>query len=585
MSLIIGGLFGLIFAVLAFLVRRKFLISVLFFAANLFYVWKTLPVLKYGFTDVPKLILFNGIALVILSVALNTEKRKTKLSKLKAVRSPIALGTLAIGLISFLVVPFLTSFAGFHSGKYHNLIGDLTVGKFSNDVAAIDMSQIRRVDGKLARNVAEKRLGEDRGLGSQVDVGYMSIQAVNGKLYWVGPLNHSKFRRWLDNREGTLGYVMVSASNENDVTLVQDVAGTPVKLKYNFGSRFGDYPPRYLYDNGYATYGLTDWTFEIDDKGRPHYVVTNYKKRVGFKGSDATGVVILDVQSGDIKEYSIADAPVWVDRIQPANMVNSQLDYWGKYGDGWLNSWLGAEGVLQSTEGISLVYGNDGKSYFYTGMQSVGADEGTIGFVLVNTRTKEARLYEQAGATETAARQSGEDEFQDFGYQATYPILYNIGGVPTYFMTLKASSGLVKGAAFVSVEDYSIVGSGKTAEVALRNYNQALRGKGNFVAADDVANLQSVTGIVSRMQQEAIDQNVTYYFLLENPANKTFAVAASLSPEVRMTGIGDEVTISYNGGGNAVLDALVFDNTALLLQSSDIQRAIDAREEAVTQGE
>jgi len=576
MSLIVGGLIGLIFAVLAYLVRRNIWIAALVFIANLFFVWKSLPVLQYGFTDIPRFIFFNGIVLLLLSVDTGYEDIKESLTtRLKLVRSPIALGTLVLGIISWLALPFITSFAGLHSDKYHGLIGDIEVGKFSEDVAAIDMSQIRRVDGRLARNVAEKRLGEDRGLGSRVDVGRMSIQAVDGKLFWVGPLNHSKFRRWLDNRDGTPGYVMVSASNENDVRLVQEIGDKSVNLKYNFGSYFGEYPKRYLYDHGYATHGLTDWTFEIDDKGQPHYVVTDYKRRVGFKGSDPVGVVILDVQTGEIEEFNIESAPAWVDRIQPAGMVNAQLDYWGKFGDGWLNSWLGAEGVLQTTEGISLVYGNDGKSYFYTGMQSVGADEGTIGFVLVNTRTKEARLYEQAGATETAARQSGEDEFQDFGYQATYPILYNIGGVPTYFMTLKASSGLVKGAAFVSVEDYSIVGSGKSAEVALRNYNQALRGKGNFIAPDDVANLQSVTGNILRMQQESVEQNVTYYFMLEDPANMIFAVAASLSPEVRMTDIGDPVTISFNDGGNAIVDALIFDNAALSLQVSENQQVVD----------
>ncbi len=571
MSIIIGIIFGIAFGGLAFLVLRKPSLAILFFLGNLYYVWKFLPTIQYGFTDIPKLILINAVFLAIIAF----EKLKGKSSKPSQRR--LVYITLAIGILSFFIVPFLTSFPGFHAQKYYNLAGNVSVGEFSEDVAAIDMSQIRRVDHALARNVAEKRLGEDRGLGSRVDVGRMSIQAVNGELFWVGPLNHSKFRRWLDNKDGTPGYVMVSASNENDVRLVQEINGKKITLKYNFGAFFQAYPRRYLYDNGYATHGLTDWTFEIDDTGRPHYVVTDYKKRVGFKGADPIGVIILDVQTGETNAYSIPDAPKWVDRIQPSYIINHQLNYWGKYKDGWLNSWLGAEGVLQTTKGISLVYGNDGNSYFYTGMQSVGADEGTVGFVLVNTRTKEARLYEQAGATETAAKGSGEDEFQDFGYQATNPILYNIGGVPTYFMTLKASSGLVKGAAFVSVEDYSIVGSSKTVETALRNYNQALRGKGNFIAPDDVANFESINGIVSRIRQEAVDQNVTYYMLLESPQNQVFAVAADLSPEVRMTEIGDEVTISFNDGGNTFVDAVAFDNTALNFQLSDIQIAIDER--------
>ncbi|MDC1105233.1 hypothetical protein OAT16_00910 [Prolixibacteraceae bacterium] len=64
------------------------------------------------------------------------------------------------------------------------------------------------------------------------------------------------------------------------------------------------------------------------------------------------------------------------------------------------------QGKLQTTDGISLVYGNDGKSYWYSGLTSVGADEGTVGFVMVNTRTKETVWYRQVGATEQAAMQS-----------------------------------------------------------------------------------------------------------------------------------------------------------------------------------
>jgi hypothetical protein len=41
------------------------------------------------------------------------------------------------------------------------------------------------------------------------------------------------------------------------------------------------------------------------------------------------------------------------------------------------------------------VYGNDNKSYWYTGLTSVGKDESAVGFVLVDTRTKETIFYKQ----------------------------------------------------------------------------------------------------------------------------------------------------------------------------------------------
>jgi len=583
MSIISGLLIGIIFGILSKVITKKWLYLPLFVIINTFYTWISLPTLQYGFTDIPLIFFVNSLALVALAsgVFFITGKGNSTYKNLNIFKNKLAISMVAISLLGLVGLPFLTSFAGFHAGKYYNLPGEVMTGEFSEDVAAIDMSQVRRVDGRLARNVADKRLGEDRGLGSRVQVGRMSIQTVKGKLFWVGPLNHSKFRRWLDNRAGTPGYVMVSASNENDVKLVLEADGNSLNLRYNKGAYFWDKPERHVYDKGYATHGRTDWTFEIDDQGRPFYVITDYKKRVGFKGADAQGVIVLDVQSGELKSYPIDSAPKWIDRIQPAQFMRHQLNDWGKYKDGWVNSWLGADGVLKTTEGISLVYGNDGKSYFYTGMQSVGSDEGTVGFVLINTRTKEMRLYEQAGATEVAARNSAEDEFQDFGYRATNPILYNIGGVPTYFMTLKASSGLVKASAFVSVEDYSLVGSGKTTEAALRNYNQALRGRGNTIAIGDIEDYQSLVGKVLRVRQETIDQTVTYYFLIENAPDRLFAVPSDIADMVKMTDIGDAVTLSYQEDGSSTVDVLAFTNNSLSLRQSETEVTIETQNEGI----
>ena len=80
--------------------------------------------------------------------------------------------------------------------------------------------------------------------------------------------------------------------------------------------------------------------------------------------------------------------------------------------------------------GASLVYGDDGKSYWYTGITSSGGDESTVGFMLVDSRTKEAKLYMQTGATETAAMTSAEGKVQEKNYDATFPVMYNIYGTP-----------------------------------------------------------------------------------------------------------------------------------------------------------
>jgi hypothetical protein len=80
---------------------------------------------------------------------------------------------------------------------------------------------------------------------SQVELGDFVHQKVNNNLYWA-PLLHSGFK-WFNNQEGTAGYVMVSATNERDVRLVQNVAGKAIKIKYQQGAYFQRYSQTCLF--------------------------------------------------------------------------------------------------------------------------------------------------------------------------------------------------------------------------------------------------------------------------------------------------------------------------------------------------
>lgn len=90
---------------------------------------------------------------------------------------------------------------------------------------------------------------------------------------------HTGFFKWYNNSEGTPGYVMVSATNERDVKLIQNINGKPLKIKFQPSAYFGSRIDRHVYFNGYATTGLEDFNFEIDDAGNPYWIVTKYKKR------------------------------------------------------------------------------------------------------------------------------------------------------------------------------------------------------------------------------------------------------------------------------------------------------------------
>ena len=459
----------------------------------------------------------------------------------------------------------------FHAKQYRNLIGEVKLGKdFSKHVAPISTEEIRIVDESIANRLGDKVLGTKPSLGSQTSLGTFNIQKVNGKLYWVAPLLHSGFFKWQKNKQGTPGYVMVSATNERDVRLVQEVNGKPIHIKYQKNAFFADYLPRYIYFNGFMSKAFTDFTFEIDDDGNPYWVVTKYKKRVGFGGNDASGVIVVNAATGEIKEYSINDAPKWIDRIQPENFIVEQLNDWGEYVKGFWN--FSNEDKLTTTRGISLVYGINDRAYWYTGLTSVGSDEGTVGFVLVDTRTKETTWYKQVGATEQAARLSAEGKVQEKGYDATFPITYNINGIPTYVMSLKDNAGLVKMIAMVSVEDYTIVGVGNNIKETLRAYKNALHSKGNAVAPNRFSTSYTVKSMVTRLSKDIRNGNSFYYIMLKDYGNKIFVGSSLISNEITVTQVGDSVQITYDEDENEIVDISQFDNLNIKLQKTKAQK-------------
>jgi hypothetical protein len=528
---------------------------------NYLFLYFCLPILSLGYPGMAALLFTNFILVLIFSFAVQYQTDYDF-----SIPSPAIITLLIIGLLStgaLVVRPIFSSWAFFNADKYRALLGEVEEGNFSTETTPIDLSQLRVVDQSLAAKLAEKRLGEDFGLGSQVKIGEMNIQQVKNKLYWVGALDYSAFLRWWDNKKGTPGYVMVSATDEKDVHLVKKIGDQQLLIKYNGGSCFEDSPKRYLYEHGYSGCGLTDFTFELNDEGRPYYTVTKFKNKVGFFGGDATGTIILDVQTGEIKEYSIEETPAWVDRIQPEDFITEQIDNWGHFIHGWKNSWKGKKEMIQSTPGMSLVYGKDGKSYWYTGISSAGEDESTIGYMLIDTRTKKAKLYRQVGATETAAQSSAQGAVQEKEYQATFPIFYNVAGIPTYFCTLKDQEGLVKAMAFISVENYNTYGIGATKEQALRQYMSNLNSKGNSVTINSDIERMSIRGKVLRKGAETINNGTAYYFLISGYEDKFFYAGNNLSNELVLTNIGDSVVMEYTDGKSEVIDAVSFENLFL----------------------
>ena len=461
-----------------------------------------------------------------------------------------------------------STWGAFHATAYRSLIGQVNESEFSKDLAPIDPAAVRLVDQKLAEKLAETELGKYSALGSRVDIGTFNIQLVDGKLYWVAPLEWSSLFKWAFGDIGTPGYMKVSATNQHDIQLVKTVGGKNIRLRYLMsGGYFGDYLPRYLYTHGYASQGFGDYTFEIDDSGNPYWVVTKLDHKIGIDGTVAAGVIVVDAQTGEISDYGIKDAPKWIDRIQPENVITDRLTDWGEFVHGWWNP-SGLD-KMKTTPGMSLVYGNDGRAYWYTGMQTVGADQGTLGFMLINTRTGEARLYKQNGITELACQNNIRGLVDNHaGWWPNNCILYNVSGVPTYIAIIKDSGGNPKAVAVASVTNRDIVVSHSEILGALREYRAMLRSRGGTANVDKTKVVHfTVNSQVERISHEIIDGNTIYYIMLTGQT-RIFSASAGISPKIALTQKGDTVLLEGDDTGSNVVDISSFDNLSIELTGS-----------------
>ncbi|MFP9112454.1 hypothetical protein ACLI1A_00825 [Flavobacterium sp. RHBU_3] len=536
--------------------KKSAIIIVLLLA--FFFIYLGMPVISFGFLKLPFFILVLLLVLLVTTSGAETSGKKVTVKPSKIMR-PL-LFTMA-GVFAYILISALISAPMFRSGDYRALIGTIKNGTdMHHHITPLDIDNVRVVDQDLAYLLGEKILGSEPALGSKATLGTFSIQKVNGQLYWVAPLLHSGFFKWANNREGTPGYVMVSATNERDVKLVEKVNGKGINIKYQPGSFFFEDLERYLYFHGYATTGLADYTFEVDDEGNPFWVVTKFKKQVGVSGDDAIGIVVVDATTGKITEHPVNDIPAWVDRVQPQEFVEEQLNDWGEYVRGYWN--FSGEGKLQITEDMTLVYGENNKSYWYTGLSSVGKEESAVGFVLVDTKTKEATYYNQSGATEYAAQQSAEGKVQEKGYRASMPVPYNINNIPTYVMTLKDDGGLVKMYAMVSIADYTIVGVGNTMQETLMAYKNVYNMADNRINPAQATPKEAVKSVVERIHSDIKNGNSFYYFTL--PGDKRIFIGSSqISNELPVTQAGDSISISFDNDSEKVINVSAFRNLSL----------------------
>lgn len=457
-------------------------------------------------------------------------------------------------LIAAAVIGMLISVPLFRAGAYRDLLS-VETGSFAADVAEVSYNEIPMLDEESAERLGDRKLGELSDMVSQFEVSddYTQINYL-GRPVRVTYLQYGDFFKWLNNRsEGLPAYIRIDmVTQEVEVVRLSELGLDG--MMYSPTELFNRKLERHLRFH-YPTYMFSAPTFEIDESGHPYWVCPKLEMTIGlFGGRDINGAVLVDAITGECTYYAAEEVPTWVDRVYLATLIMEQYDYHGTYVNGFLNSLFGQKDVTVTTDGYNYIAMND-DVYMYTGVTSVSGDQSNIGFLLSNQRTKETMYYAAPGAVEESARSSAQGMVQDLGYTATWPLLLNVAGEPTYFMSLKDASQLVKQYAMVNVAQYQIVATGVTVAECEKNYLQLLTGSG--IVMEEKLPQTSVSGTVEEIRTMVVDG--TTYFCIRLRGEKVFySISAAKYPEVVTLNEGERVSIEYQipaeGTENRLLD-------------------------------
>ncbi len=511
-------------------------LAVLILAAVFYYA--ALPALNLHSAD---LWMFLIMLVLAAGAAYILKKRPTRyeLKKLKGFK--IIEGILLL-LVGAYVIGSLLSSPIVNAKKYQKLL-DVQNGEFTKDIEELSFDQIPLLDRDSAQILGNRKMGSMVDMVSQFEVDDLYSQInYQDRPVRVSPLRYASLIKWFTNlREGIPAYIKIDMATQN-TELVKLSEG----MKYTTSDHFNRNIYRHLRFR-YPTYIFNELSFEIDDDGVPYWICPVRKYNIGLFGGITVGrVVLCNAVTGETQDYAIDEVPEWIDRAYSADLLVELYDYYGTLKHGYFNSVLGQKDCLITTNGYNYLAIDD-DVWVYTGVTSVSGDQSNVGFVLMNQRTMETKFYAIEGATETSAMSSAEGQVQNLKYQATFPLLLNISGEPTYFIALKDDAGLVKKYAMVNVQKYQIVAIGDTVSSCEASYTDLMYENGIKAVAEDTREIETVTAPISRIVQGVIDGNSHYFVMLEG-SDDIFDISIAEYISIIGFDVGDKVTIEYKAG-------------------------------------
>lgn len=428
-----------------------------------------------------------------------------------------------------------------NADKYQKLL-NVKESDFTEDIQQTNYNTIPLLDKDSAELLGNRKMGSMVDMVSQFEVGsdYTQINYKDMPVR-VTPLVYANEIKWLTNQKaGIPAYIRIDMATQNTECVKLDQT-----IKYSKAEYFNRNIYRHLRFR-YPTYIFDDQIFfEIDDEGTPYWVCPVKKFNIGLFGGQTVGnVVLCNAVTGECTDYPVDEVPTWIDKVYSAELLTELYNYYGIYKHGFFNSILGQKDCLKATNGYNYIALDD-DVWVYTGVTSVSGDQSNVGFVLMNQRTMETKFYTVEGAIEDSAMSSAEGQVQNLGYQATFPLLLNISGEPTYFMALKDGAGLVKKYAMVNVQKYQWVAIGDTVQECEKAYVKLLATNG-ITKSGASGIYEQAKGKIASIAPVVVEGNTHYYVsLVQSEEIFDVNVADMTLVDIVKYTVGDTVSFEY----------------------------------------
>ena len=493
-----------------------------------------------------------------------------ELKKLKNSRTLKWVLALLVLLVAVFLIGLLLSSPVVNAKKYQQLM-KVETGEFTADIEELSFDQIPLLDRDSATLLGNRKMGSMVDMVSQFEVDELYSQInYQDRPVRVSPLKYADIIKWFNNNdEGIPAYIKIDMTTQNTELVKLDKG-----MKYTTSDHFNRNIYRHLRFR-YPTYIFNDLSFEVDEEGTPYWICPVKKFNIGLFGGETIGrVVLCNAITGETEDYAIEDAPQWIDRAYSADMLVELYDYYGSLKHGFINSVLGQKDCLKTTDGYNYLAIDD-DVWVYTGVTSITGDQSNVGFVLMNQRTMETKFYEVEGATEDSAMSSAEGQVQNLKYTATFPLLLNISGEPTYFIALKDDAGLVKMYAMVNVQKYQIVAVGDTVSECEAAYTDLMYENGISEVQEDDREILTIKAPITKIAQSVVDGNSHYYIMVEG-SDDIFDIPVTDFIDIIRYNAGDEVTIEYREGEQT--------NTVLSLNGVEKPQNKDDKDQTTADG-